>query len=179
MWRTGFVEEWIENAGELGIKQMRVDCMPYEMNHKIPYSKAFDFNVNRNIDSYNEICEMAKEYDIQVGIENHGGFAGDYNVLKKIFEGAPDLKFTFDFGNVTDQDRVKMVRDFADRINFVHAKAHIFADDGEEAFIDFGEILGVLKDKGFEGYLSIEWEGPTISQEEGTRKSIALLKKYM
>ncbi len=178
MFRIGFAEEWIERAGELGITQMRIDCMPFEMNHKIPYSDAFKFNVQRNIETYGEICDMAKNYGIEVGIENHGGFASDLKVLEGLFESVPELKLTFDFGNVTDAKRFEMLERFSDRINFVHAKAHVFDDSGEEKYIDFGQILDTLRENEFDGYLSIEWEGP-LSGDEGVRKSIDLLQKYL
>lgn len=176
--RIGFASEWIENAAAAGVKLMRVDPGPFFMNHKINYSMSMDFNINQNIPVYQELCKMAKEYDIQIGIENHGGFVSDPNVLKKLFAAVPDLRFVFDFGNVTDALRYQMVSDFADRISFVHAKSYVFNDQGEETYINFGKILQILKDKGFDGWLSIEFEGPG-SGDVGVEKTIKLLQKHM
>jgi sugar phosphate isomerase/epimerase len=174
----GYAEEWIENTASLGIKLMRIDCAPLIMDHKINYSMAFDFNVNRNIDNYRQICAMAKEHGIAVGIENHGGFASDPKVLKKLMDAVPDLYLTYDVGNVTDANRFPMLEDYAERINFVHAKTHVFNEFGDEQYLDFKRVIGTLKDKGFDGWLSIEFEGPTDG-DTGVRKTIDLLKKYL
>ena len=176
--RIGFAEEWIEYADAVGVKLMRIDGGPYFMNHKINYSLAFDFNIQQNIAVYSEICKMAAEHDIQVGIENHGGFFSDITALRKLFEGVPDLKLTFDVGNVTDADRYIMCEEFADRINFVHAKTYTFNEDGEESFMDYSRIIGILKDHGFDGWLSIEFEGPSDG-DSGVQNTINLLQKYV
>jgi sugar phosphate isomerase/epimerase len=176
--RIGFAEEWMDNAAALGIKLMRIDGGSYHMDHKINYSRAFDFNLQQNITVYTELCKMAADRDIQIGIENHGGFFSDINVLRKLFAAVPDLKWTFDFGNVTDDDRFIMAEEFADRINFCHAKAYIFNEDHDEPNIDFGKILGILKDRGFDGWLSIEFEGPSDG-DSGVQKTIELIQKYI
>jgi sugar phosphate isomerase/epimerase len=176
--RIGFADEWVENAATVGAKFMRIDFAPFFMNHIVSYSTAFDWNINRNVEVYREICNMAKEHGIEVGIENHGGFAGDIKVIRKMMADVPDLKLCFDFGNVRDADRYQMCEEFADRMHFVHAKAHIFDDKGIEKNIDYGRIINTLKDKGFDSWLSIEWEGP-LPGDEGVRKTIDLIKKYI
>ena len=176
--RLGFGSDFIENAAAVGVKFMRIDFAPFVMDHKIPYSSALDFNVDRNAETYRELCSMAAEYGIQIGIENHGGFASDLKVLDKIFEKVPNLKFYLDSGNVMDKNRYIMAEKYADRIHYAHAKAHVFKANGEEQNIDYGKIIGILKDKGFDGWLSIEWEGP-LPGDEGVRKSIDLIKKYI
>jgi len=38
-------------------------------------------------------------------------------------------------------------------------------------------MLKIIKDSGFHGYLGIEYEGEKASEEEGVRKTKALLEK--
>jgi sugar phosphate isomerase/epimerase len=174
----GYTMDWVENAAALGISLMRIDCLGFQMNHKINYSDAFAFNVDRNISLYKSVCGLGNEHGIKIGIENHGGFASDPKVLRKLFDAVPDLYLTFDTGNISDKERFNLLSDYAERINFLHAKFHVFNAAGDEAYIDFARILGMLKDKGFDGWLSIEFEGPSDGIT-GTEKSIAVLKKYM
>lgn len=176
--RIGSAAEWIENAAALGIKLMRIDPMPYFMNHKINYSMAFDFNIEENIAVYSELTKMAAEHDITIGIENHGGFASDPNVLRKLFAGVPELKFVYDIGNVTDAERYHMAEEFADRICYVHAKTYVFNPDGEESYMDYGKVFSILKDKGYNGWVSVEFEGPGDG-DTGVARTIQLIKKYM
>jgi len=176
--RIGSAADWIENAATLGIKLMRVDPMPYFMNHKINYSMAFDFNIEENIAVYSELTKMAAEHDITIGIENHGGFASDPKVLRKLFAGVPELKFVFDIGNVTDSERYHMAEEFGDRISYVHAKTYVFNPDGEESYMNYGKVFSILKDKGYNGWISVEFEGPGDG-DTGVKKTVQLIKKYM
>ena len=176
--RLGFGEEWIENAAAVGVKLMRIDFAPYFMNHKVPYTYALDWNINRNVETYKQLCAIGKDHGVEIGIENHGGFASDPLVLRKLFKEVPDLKLTFDTGNVRDEWRYSMLEEFIDRVHYVHAKAHVFNEDGEESNIDFGKIIGMLKDNGYDGWLSIEWEGP-LGGDEGVKKTADVLKKYL
>ena len=37
--------------------------------------------------------------------------------------------------------------------------------------------MRIVKDSGFKGYIGIEYEGPTLSEDEGIRKTKALLER--
>jgi sugar phosphate isomerase/epimerase len=170
--------EWIEIAGEVGVPMMRIDIGQVIMNHKIPFSHAFDFNTDRLINFYSECVKTAAEYNIKIGFENHGGFASDRKVMEKILDAVPDLYLTLDTGNLTDNDRYTMTEQFADRINYVHAKTYVFDDNGDEPYIDFQKIITILKDHKFDGWYSIEFEGPG-PEDEGVAKTIDLIKKNL
>ena len=180
--KIGAATEWIENAGELGIKLMRIDGGSFFYNHKLPVYDAIDFTIKKNVNSYNEYCKVASKYGIKIAVENHGGFFADLNILEKLFEKVPDLYLCYDVGNTTDANRLKIIEKFADRISYVHAKTYTFDENGEEANFNFGEIISALKKKGFDGWMSIEYEGPapTIEAELlGVKKTMELLKKYI
>jgi sugar phosphate isomerase/epimerase len=38
-------------------------------------------------------------------------------------------------------------------------------------------MFGIIKKSGFKGYVGIEYEGDTLSEEDGIRKTKALLEK--
>lgn len=50
-------------------------------------------------------------------------------------------------------------REIADDIVHVHGKCYGFDAEGEEPSIDIPEILGILQDVGYRGFISTEWEG--------------------
>lgn len=50
-------------------------------------------------------------------------------------------------------------REIADDIVHVHGKCYGFDDAGEEPSMDIPGILGILRDIGYHGFISTEWEG--------------------
>ncbi len=57
------------------------------------------------------------------------------------------------------------------------AKTHEFDENGNCVETDYYKMLKIIKDSGFHGYIGIEYEGPKLSEEEGLRKTKALLEK--
>jgi len=60
----------------------------------------------------------------------------------------------------------------------VHAKFYEFDKNGEDPRIDASRCIEILRKAGFDGWLSIEFEGKG-DEEEGISKSIKLCKKYL
>jgi sugar phosphate isomerase/epimerase len=60
----------------------------------------------------------------------------------------------------------------------VHAKTYVFNPDGEESYMDYGKVFSILKDKGYNGWVSVEFEGPGDG-DTGVQKTVQLIKKYM
>lgn len=61
----------------------------------------------------------------------------------------------------------------------VSAKSYDFNNAGEQPKIDYKRLLDIVKASGFKGYIGIEFEGNTQPEEEGIRKTKALLQKYL
>ena len=120
--------------------------------------------------------EMGNEYGIKIGFENHGWFASDKR-NRELLKEVPDLYLTLDTGNLWTV-RYDIINQFADRVNYVHAKTHWFDDQGNEKSQDFKRIVEILKDHGFDGWYSIEFEGPE-AEEIGIQKTIDLLKRVL
>jgi sugar phosphate isomerase/epimerase len=59
----------------------------------------------------------------------------------------------------------------------VSAKSHDFDDQGYETETDYKKMLQIVKAAGFSGYIGIEYEGEKLSEDEGIRKTKALLEK--
>jgi hypothetical protein len=61
----------------------------------------------------------------------------------------------------------------------VSAKTYDFDDRGEQPMLDYKKLIGIVKDSGFKGYIGVEFEGINQSEDEGVRKTQALLAKYL
>ena len=59
----------------------------------------------------------------------------------------------------------------------VSAKSHDFGPDGDETGLDFERLMTIVLDSGYRGYVGIEYEGERLSEPEGIRATLALLRR--
>lgn len=136
--------------------------------------------VERCVRSFGELARRAEDANVRVLMENHGGVSADPDRVVRVMEavGSPMVGTCPDFGNFPAGIRYQALEKIFPYAVVVHAKMYEFAEDGEDTQIDVGHCLTLARDTGFDGYLSVEFEGPGDPME-GVRKSIALLKKYL
>ena len=174
---TGVAMDWLEVCGALGIPNLRFDAGGYQASHKVPIYSAIDLNIEIYKRILTPLCDRAGELGVKVGIENHGAFTSDLRVLTKLLDEVPGLCVVCDTGNWPFESRLKDIEAIASRVNFIHAKSYTFDADGNEKTMDYRAIVDIMNAAGFDGYWSIEWEGPeTMPDEEGVRKTHDLLK---
>ena len=152
--------------------------------------------------SYGQILEVAEAYEITVNIEVHGYFTTNPDLLARMldFVASPYLRLNLDTGNsfIAGRDPVAFCERFLDKITHVHVKdvsetlasavrghdtgiavSHCAIGDGVNAG-NIQRILAILRDRGYDGVLSMECEGaggPMIERSLGwLRKTIAELK---
>ncbi|MCL3777458.1 MULTISPECIES: TIM barrel protein [unclassified Actinomyces] len=80
-------------------------------------------------------------------------FAAEQGVPRAAIDGTL-MTFTM-FGRQDVEDW----REIADQIVHVHGKCYGFDENGEEPSMDIPAILGILRDTGYDGFISTEWEG--------------------
>jgi sugar phosphate isomerase/epimerase len=61
----------------------------------------------------------------------------------------------------------------------VSGKTHDFDENGNETQIDYVKMMKIIADSGFKGYIDVEYEGNKLSEDEGIKATIALLKKVI
>lgn len=76
-----------------------------------------------------------------------------------------------------EYDRYQGVEDLMPWAKGVSAKAHDFNDQGEETHTDFSRMMKIVADAGYEGHVGIEYEGSSLAEIEGIKKTKALLEK--
>ena len=131
--------------------------------------------------SYGMIIETAEAHDVTVTIEVHGYFTTDPEHVARMldFVDSPRLRMNFDSGNtfIAGRDPVEFCRRFLDRISHVHVKdvsaSMAAASRGKDTGIAISQCsigdgvnaanikrcLELLRDRGFDGVLSLECEG--------------------
>jgi len=136
------------------------------------------FGVERVAAAFNRMMLLAKELNIKMTIENHGGVSASADNILRIIQ-LTDRNWVgscLDFGNWRDDVRYESCRKLAPYVYHAHAKAHQFDAVGEAEY-EWGRILADLRAAGFNRALSIEWEGGG-DPVEGVIKSRDLLLRY-
>jgi len=90
----------------------------------------------------------------------------------------PDFgNFVLNRGTGEEYDKYKGTKQLMPFAKGVSAKSHEFDDDGNETNKDYYKLLKIVKDAGYRGYIGIEYEGRTLSEDEGIMATKKLLIK--
>jgi sugar phosphate isomerase/epimerase len=148
-----------------------------------------------SVDSLGRLGDLAATMDLNVVVENHGSDSSKgfwvASVMKQVNKAnvgtLPDFGnfcITHPWGTTQDgcndeYDRYKGVEEMLPFAKGVSAKTYDFDANGEQPLINYKRMLDVVKASGFKGYIGVEFEGNTQPEEEGIRKTKALLEKYI
>ncbi|MEI6513304.1 MAG: sugar phosphate isomerase/epimerase [bacterium] len=131
------------------------------------------------IEAINKMLPTAKRLNIKLGIENHGDLASNADRILDIIK-ATDPQWVgvlLDFGNWKADERIESCLKLAPYTIYAHAKTWAFNGDGEESRLDYAQLLGILKGVGYNGVISIEFEGHGDAAL-GVKKSADLIRKH-
>lgn len=135
--------------------------------------------VERVVAAFKELLPLAKELNLKISIENHGGVSKTAANIVRIIK-ATDPKWVgslVDFGNFPPDVRYSEIEAVAPYAFVTHVKVNNFDANGEAVDYDFPRVLQMLKKIKYKGPISIEFEGRG-DQVEGVRKSKALILKH-
>jgi sugar phosphate isomerase/epimerase len=166
---------WVEAAKYLGCHSIRVNAR----SQGTP-----DEQRELAADGLGRLTEFAAEREMNVLVENHGGLSSNGSWLASVMSAVdhPRVGTLPDFGNFRvgeDEwyDRYKGVRELMPFAKAVSAKSHDFDESGNETGTDFFQMMRVVLDAGYRGYVGIEYEGSALSEPDGIRATKALLVK--
>ncbi len=176
------VKSEVEIGAELGVPRMRHDCAWRPIPEAGYENFEHDFQVL--VDACGEIADYAAKYGITTSIENHGFFVQGSERVKRIVLAVDRKNFgtTLDVGNFlcVDEEPVPAVMNNISIATMVHFKdfhrkkgtppctdgylktAHgnyirgAITGDGD---VDLARISEIIKESGYDGFLSIEYEG--------------------
>jgi sugar phosphate isomerase/epimerase len=115
---------------------------------------------------------------VTVALENHWGFTGDSKGVKRILQDtdSPWLKVVLDTGNFNFcPDPYAEMAALAPHAVMVHAKTYVGGGLYYTADLDYRRVAGILRDAGFNGYVSLEFEGKA-HPNEAIPESLAMLR---
>jgi sugar phosphate isomerase/epimerase len=112
------------------------------------------------IDAYGKLAEEAAKRGVIMGLENHWGLGRTPEGVKRVVDAvnSPWLKVTLDTGNFLENpyDRLKAL---APQTVLLQAKTYQGGGVWYSLDLDYPRIAGILRDAGYTGYVSLEFEG--------------------
>lgn len=165
--------KWMDAAATLGCPMIRVNVEGEGDKDAVSHAA---------VDSLGRLIEYGSKQNVDVIVENHVGISCNAawlaNVMKQV--NSPHCGTLADFGNfcinrtkpetmdiagymktkcLGEYDRYKGIAELMPYAKGVHAKTHLFNASGDDTETDFYKMFKIIKDSGFKGWVSIEYEG--------------------
>jgi sugar phosphate isomerase/epimerase len=173
----------VEIAHQLGVKLMRHDISFMPANEAT--IKQFEEDLPRLTEACQRIADFAAEYGIVTSVENHGFYIQASDRIQRLVEKVDrrNFKTTLDTGNFlcVDENPITAVKKNIPLASMVHIKDFYYRPassyyPGQGWFqsasgnylrgaitghgdIHLYDVLNVIKQSNYDGYLSIEFEG--------------------
>ena len=173
----------VDIAGELGVKFMRYDAG----YRPIPEATVENFEKDLPVvaDCCREVAAYAAKYGITCSVENHGYHFQNCERVHRLVDmvGLPNYRTTLDVGNFlcADGDPVASVKTNIGIASFIHFKDFFLRTAGNPPIgegwsrtkaghylratvighgsVELVPIVKIIKESGYDGYISIEFEG--------------------
>ena len=179
----------MERAYQLGIPTMRINTGRWGT------TKSFDdLMANRGIeprlDGYTDedgfawvigamekLIPHAEKLGVTLGLENHWGLGLTPEGVLKIVNAidSPWLQVTLDTGNFLENPYARLEK-LADRTVLLQAKTYYGGGNWYTLDLDYPRIAAIMKKAGYQGYISLEFEGKE-NPLTAVPKSLALLRR--
>ena len=178
-------EHWIDAAARSGIPTVRLNAGGHEDPARL---------MRTSTESLRRLGAFAKTRNVNVVVENHGGYSSDPTWLRDLAAavGMDNVGILPDFGNFCihrnasgDGCATEVARDstyaavgmWMPYAHAVSAKSYDFAGDGSETKIDFERMMDTVVAHGYTGFVGIEYEGESLSETAGISATRALLER--
>lgn len=171
--------KWAEAAKFLGCHSIRVNAATGNVG-------SYEEQQKRAADGLRKLSEFTATLGLNTIVENHGGLSSNGAWLSGVMKlvGLPNCGTLPDFGNFyidrvknEQYDRYKGVTELMPFAKGVSAKTHDFDAQGNEVNTDYLRMMKIVKAAGYRGFVGIEYEGKTLGEFDGIRKTKALLEK--
>ena len=165
--------KWLDAAATLGCPMIRVN---------VEGDGDKDAVAKAAVDSLGRLIEYGRKQNIDVIVENHVGISCNAGWLAGVMKqvNSPHCGTLADFGNfcinrtkpetndiagymktkcLDEYDRYKGITELMPYAKGVHAKSHLFNAAGDDIETDYYRMFKIIKDSGFKGWVSVEYEG--------------------
>jgi sugar phosphate isomerase/epimerase len=193
--------KWMDAAAVLGCPMIRVN---------VEGDGDKDAVAKAAVDSLGRLIEYGRKQNVDVIVENHVGISCNAGWLAGVMKqvNSPHCGTLADFGNfcinrtkpetndiagymktkcLEEYDRYKGIAELMPYAKGIHAKTHLFDANGNDTETDFYRMFKIIKDSGFKGWCSIEYEGglfkmykpdsPYLGDYEGVAATKKLVEK--
>ena len=188
-------KKWVEAAKFLGCHSIRVNG--YSTIKWSENPDYFEESQKLVADGWRKLCEFANAYDIDVMIENHGGFTSNAQWLIETIKktGHHRAGTLPDFGNfriarsadgtTVSYDTYQGVEELMPFAKGVSLKTMAWDHEGNQSALNYEKIMKVVLDAGYRGYCGIEhgeadreWESIVEVKEKLEAARNALAENY-
>ena len=148
------VKTWIDRAGDLGAPTMRIFAGNLQPGQSLAEAQK------NCVESIEACADHAARRGVLLGLENHGGIVAEADSLLAIVE-AVDSEFcgiNLDSGNFKTDDPYGDLERCAPYAVSAQVKTEIQPRGQEKREADLARIVGILKESGFRGYATLEYE---------------------
>jgi sugar phosphate isomerase/epimerase len=131
-----------------------------------------------------KLGEYSASYQVNILVENHGYLSSNAKLVMEMLDqvNLPNCGTLPDFGNfclereggarwgakcIREYDRYQGVEELLPRAFAVSAKSHDFDEAGNEIHTDYLQMLTLVKESGYSGFIGVEYEGEKLSEIEG------------
>ncbi|MGC2182843.1 MAG: sugar phosphate isomerase/epimerase family protein [Terriglobales bacterium] len=171
-----FSKRWVDNAAEIGSPSIRTN---------LPRAKDSQPDLGRTAESLARVAEYASTKNIVVTLENDNPVSEDPFFLVALVDKVnnPWLRTLPDFGNTLaarDPDYAYRGIDamFGRAYCISHVKSSETNSKGITVHVDMAKTFGVMKQHGYKGYCSMEWDDAG-DPYQGTAELIRQTVQYL
>ncbi|MCH8192517.1 MAG: TIM barrel protein [Planctomycetes bacterium] len=189
-------KKWVEAAKFLGCHSIRVNG--HSSVKWSPAQQAFDESQKWVAEGLHSLCEFSDGFDIDVMIENHGGFSSHGKWLAGTIRMAnhPRAGTLPDFGNfrlnssrdgtTSSYDAYQGVAELMPLAKGVSVKTTVWDGKGQQHPLDYRRMMKIVLDAGYRGYCGIEhvergreWQGIVTVKDQLIKIRDALAADYI
>ena len=151
--QVALAREWVDVSVTLGAPLLRVFAGPVPEGHTEEEARAWC------IAGLREAVEYAEGKGVVLALENHGGITATFEQVRQLVEGVGSdwLRVNLDVGNY-HTDPYREIAQTTPYAVTTHAKTQGRDVSGQHFLLDHPRILQILRERGYKGYLSIEYE---------------------
>lgn len=179
--------KWVDAAAALGCHSIRVN---------LNGTQDPELWVPASVDGLTQLATYAKDKNINIIVENHGGPSSNAGLLVEVMKkvGMDNCGTLPDFGNfcikreagdyyeskcLEEYDKYKGVEEMMPYAKAVSAKSYSFDAEGNETRVDYERMMDIVEEAGYSGFVGVEYEGSELSEEEGILATKKLLEKVI
>lgn len=146
---------WIDYAATMGAPVIRIFA------GRVPKGDSEEAAIERCIEGINQSLKYAAEKGVFLALENHGGVTATPEQMLKIIDGvssSPWFGVNFDSGNFSTDDPYRDLARIAPYAVNAQIKVAMKSPAGKKYPADLPRVIGILKDAGYRGFVTLEFE---------------------